>query len=113
MNNFKLAQVKNLSQSDAKAYVTKYFVPLSNGGHAHLINNKYELIDDKIVKSTYFNRMSKELNTYYFKELTDIKTVVYKLNKPVFYENIKVVHNVNLPDRSFLFFDMLWKNSVL
>lgn len=91
MNNFKLAEVKNLSQSDSKIYVSKYFVPLSNGGHAHLINNKYELIDDKIVKSTYFNRMSKELNTYYFKELTDIKTIVYKLNKPVFYDD-----NINL-----------------
>ena len=89
--NFKLSEVKNLSQTDAKTYVTKYFVPLSNGGHAHFINGKYELIDDKIVKSTYFNRMSKELNTYYFKELTDIKTVVYKLDKPVFYDD-----NINL-----------------
>ena len=53
--NFKLSEVKNLSQTDAKTYVTKYFVPLSNGGHAHFINGKYELIDDKIVKSTYFN----------------------------------------------------------
>ena len=41
--NFNLEKLKTLSPNDAKTYVTKYFIPLSNGNHAMLINGKYEL----------------------------------------------------------------------
>ena len=40
-NNFNLAFAINLSVSEAKTYITKYFIPLSSGGHAHLTNYKY------------------------------------------------------------------------
>ena len=47
----------------------------------------YVVHDDTEIKKTYFNRMSKELQNYYFKEFTQIKKVVYALNKPQFFEN--------------------------
>ena len=90
MENFSLNKINQLivtAPMDAKAYLTKYFVPLSNGDHAMLINGKYEVKDDNEVKKTYFNRMSSDLTKYYFKEYTSIKTVTYKLNAPIFYDD--------------------------
>ena len=87
MENFSLEKIKTLSQIEAKAYLIKYFVPLSNGNHAMLINGKYEVKEDNEVKKTYFNRISKELYNYYFKEYTQIKTITYKLNQPIFFDD--------------------------
>ena len=87
MENFNLDTVKNLSQVEAKAYVTKFFVPLTDGNHAMLKDGKYVIKDDTEIKKTYFNRMSKELQKYYFTEFTQIKTVVYELKKPRFYDD--------------------------
>ena len=89
-NNFSLDHIKNFSlnqQQDAKDYIKRYFVPLSNGTHAMLINGKYEIKEDSDVKRTYFNRMPKEIQKWYFTEYTDIKTVCYKINKPVFFDD--------------------------
>ena len=85
MENFNLDKVKNLSQVDAKTYITKYFIPLTDGNHAMLEDGVYVVHDDTEIKKTYFNRMSKELQNYYFKEFTQIKKVVYALNKPQFF----------------------------
>ena len=89
-SNFSLDHIKNFSlnqQQDAKEYIKRFFVPLSNGTHAMLINGKYEIKEDADVKRTYFNRMTKELQKWYFTEYTDIKTVCYKINKPVFFDD--------------------------
>ena len=54
-NNFSLDHIKNFSlnqQQDAKDYIKRYFVPLSNGTHAMLINGKYEIKEDSEVKRT-------------------------------------------------------------
>jgi len=85
--NFNLDTVKNLSQVDAKLYITKYFVPLTDGNHAMLEDGKYIIKDDTEIKKTYFNRMSKELQKYYFTEFTQIKKVVYELKKPQFFDD--------------------------
>lgn len=87
MENFSLDKIKELSPKDAKAYLTSYFVPLTNGNHAMLVNGKYEIKEDCEVKKTYFGRMSAELNKYYFKEYTAIRTVAYDLHKPLFYDD--------------------------
>ena len=87
MENFKLNRIKDLSPNDARAYISQYFYPLTNGDHAMRANNKFEILEDTIVNKTFFKRMPKELQDYYFKEITDIKTVVYKLNKPEIYED--------------------------
>jgi hypothetical protein len=87
IENFSLDLIKSLSQNQAKEYLTKYFIPLTNGNHAFLVNGKYEIYETKVIKSTYFNRMSKELNEYYFKIYTSIKRVSYKLNGDLFIGN--------------------------
>jgi len=73
MENFKLNKVNDLSPTEAKVYISRYFYPLTNGDHAMRINDKFEIIDKSVIKDTYFNRMSKELQNYYFKEIKDIK----------------------------------------
>lgn len=85
--NFNLNKLKFLSPYDAKQYITRYFVPLSNGTHAFYNDGKYEVREDQEIKRTYFNRMSKELSTYYFNEYTDIKTITYELNRPLFFDD--------------------------
>ena len=87
MENFKLNKIKDLSPNDARAYISRYFYPLTNGDHAMRVDNKFEILEDPIVNKTFFKRMPKELQDYYFKEITDIKRVVYKLNKPEIYED--------------------------
>lgn len=85
--NFQLSKIKTLSPIDAKSYITKYFVPLSNGNHAMLIDGVYVIKDDQEIKRSYFNRMQKELCNYYFKEFTEVKTITYEVNKETFYDD--------------------------
>ena len=85
--NFQLSKIKTLSPIDAKDYITKYFVPLSNGNHAMLIDGIYIIKDDQEIKRSYFNRMQKELCNYYFKEFTEVKTIAYEVNKETFYDD--------------------------
>ena len=87
IENFTLSKIKTLSPIDAKDYITKYFVPLSNGNHAMLIDGVYQIKDDQEIKRSYFNRMQKELCNYYFKEFTEVKTISYEVNKETFYED--------------------------
>ena len=87
MENFNLSKIKSLSPIDAKEYITKYFVPLSNGNHAMLIDGVYIIKDDQEIKRSYFNRMQKELCNYYFKEFTEVKTISYEVNKETFYDD--------------------------
>lgn len=84
IENFSLDKIKNLSQNEAKAYLTKYFIPLTDGNHAFYCNGKFQILETKVIKSTYFNRMSEELNKYYFKDFTSLKTTTYQLNKDLF-----------------------------
>lgn len=85
--NFDLNKIKTLSPNDAKLYIDKFFIPLSNGDHAYFENGKYVIKDDGIIKRTYFKRMPKELYEYYFTQKTDVKTISYDINKPKFYEH--------------------------
>lgn len=87
VENFALSKIKTLSPIDAKEYITRYFVPLSNGNHAMLVDGVYVIKDDQEVKRSYFNRMQKELCNYYFKEFTEVKTVTYEVNKETFYDD--------------------------
>jgi hypothetical protein len=84
---FDLNTLKNLSPNDSKKYITKFFVPLNNGNHAMLVDGQYIIKDDQEIKRSYFNRMSKELSNYYFKDYCEVKGVVYEFGKPLFYED--------------------------
>lgn len=87
MENFNLYKLKELSPNDSKAYITKYFVPLNNGTHAFFIDSMYVVKEEQEIKRTYFNRMSKELCNYYFKEFSDIKSIIYDVNQDTFFED--------------------------
>ena len=86
-NKFCLKHIENLSKQDAKDYVIKFFIPLTNGNHAFLNNGKYEIYNEELIKKTYFKRMDKFLTTFYFEEYKDLRTVVYEINKPILFDD--------------------------
>jgi hypothetical protein len=90
IENFSFDVINNLSQTEAKNYLTKYFVPLTDGSHAYLMDGKFKILEDKTVKSTYFNRLSGELREFYFKKLTSLKTITHQLNKDLFIDGDKI-----------------------
>ena len=88
MNSFSLAELKNMSVPDAKAYIIKYFIPLNNGNHAFLNSQGvYEIMPHDIVTKVYINRFPKHLKPFYMNEYDKIMTPVYKLNKPPIYDD--------------------------
>ncbi len=87
VKTFNLEKVKDLSFSKQKKYITKYFVPLSDGNHAQKVNGLYVVKDESQIKNAYFNRTPKELCTYYFREYCGVKEISYKLNKPEFFDD--------------------------
>ena len=89
--NFDLKKIKTLNYEEQKNYISKYFIPLTNGAHCRLLNGKYDIIDKTILNDTYLNRCDKKLKNYYHTEIDELKTVVFEINKPVFYES-----NINL-----------------
>ena len=46
-----------MSPNDARAYISQYFYPLTNGDHAMRVNNKFEILEDTVVNKTFFKRM--------------------------------------------------------
>ena len=85
---FSLEHLETLHNDSAKTYITKYFIPLTNGTHAVLQhNNTYELMEHAVVKKTYFDRMDPRLSKFYFKEYLIIRNVVYELGKRALYDN--------------------------
>jgi len=67
--NFSLSLAKNMSFTDAKIYISKYFTPLYNGSHALLKDGKYEIIDDLILKKHISPDYQKKLTHTIFTKL--------------------------------------------
>jgi len=86
-NNFNLENAQNMGLNEAKEYIIKYFIPLTDGNIAQLINGEYEVKESAIIKSTYFARLSKEINDYFFKQYPKIRSIVYQLNKEVLFDD--------------------------
>ena len=86
MQSFDLSHANELSVSDAKEYIKKYFYPLSSGLHIQVDYEDgkpiYEIKEDKVIKSVYFNRLPKVIYDFYFKEYDQIKTLTCEINKP-------------------------------
>jgi hypothetical protein len=86
MESFNLSHANQLSVYDAKEYVKRYFYPLSSGFHLKVDYDDekpiYEIVEDKIIKSVYFNRLPKVIYDFYFKEYDQIKTLTCEINKP-------------------------------
>lgn len=87
MEEFSLAQVQLYNLTDAQNYISKYFIPLQSGSHAVYMNGKFAIMEQRLVKSTFFNRMSNEINDWYFKKYLTLRTITYELNKEMVYEN--------------------------
>ena len=85
MKNFSLKKVQDLKPSEqlkAQAYISKYFIPLSNGCHAFYNDGKYDIVNHETILKTYFDRMPKTLKDYYFKQNIDVRTIEYEFGKP-------------------------------
>ena len=87
MNTFSFEQLDSLNFADQKNYLTQFFVPLSNGSHCMLKDGLYEMMTDEVINKVYLKRCGKKLREYYTEEYRTIRTPVYEINKPVFYEN--------------------------
>jgi len=87
MQNFNFEQLDSLNFNVQKNYLTQFFVPLSNGSHCMLNNGLFEIITDEVLNKVYLKRCGKKLREYYTEEYRTIRTPVYEINKPVFYEN--------------------------
>lgn len=84
---FSLSKIRTLSPNDAKNYITSYFIPLNNGNHAMYDNGIFSIRDDKEMKQSYFGRMPRELQNYYFKEYLDVRQIAFDINKPIYYDD--------------------------
>ena len=87
MQSFDLSHANQLSVSDAKEYIKRYFYPLASGLHVQVDYDEdqkpvYEIKEDKVIKSVYFNRLPKVIFDFYFKEYDQIKTLTCEMNKP-------------------------------
>ena len=68
MQKFDLNHINStaISFNDAKEYLLKYFIVLSNGNHAMLKpDGTYEIMKDEIINKLYLKRISKELREFY------------------------------------------------
>ena len=84
--NFSLNHVKTLSPNDARRYIDSYYIPLTDGNRAFYINGKYDILDDAVIKKTYFKRMSVDIVKYYFEEKTDLRTIAYDIFQPTLFD---------------------------
>lgn len=85
--NFDFKKFDALNINEQKQYFTKYFFPLSNGSHCMLKDGQYEIIQDDIITKLYLTKCGKKIKEYYREDFKEIKTPVYKLGKPVFFED--------------------------
>jgi len=85
--NFSFYKFMSLNLEEQKKYFTNYFIPLNNGMHCMLIDNQFEMITDEILNRVYLRRCGKKIKEYYTEDYKDIKTPVYKINKPLFFDD--------------------------
>jgi hypothetical protein len=85
--NFDFKKMEVLTIQEQKNYFIKFFVPLSNGSHCMMKNGQYEMITDEVLNKVYLKRCGKKIREYYLEDYKEVKTPVYKLNKPLMYED--------------------------
>lgn len=87
--NFDLKEAKRLYDEgmlkehlDAKNYIAKYFFPTRTGTHFVWQDNTFAQYTKENLRDAYFNRLPKELGTWYFKETDQLFTVINSLHSP-------------------------------
>ena len=95
--DFKQVDVKQNTPKQIMKYISKYFIPLTDGNHIFFVNGKYTIYDQATVKKTYFDRMSVikdgdgndvfNPSKWYFTKYSSLRTITYELNKPVLHDD--------------------------
>jgi hypothetical protein len=52
---------------DCKNYIEKFFVPRTNGAHAHIEDGKVEMINNDAMKTVYLERFEDDIKKWYKK----------------------------------------------
>ena len=86
-NEFNFKSLKTLNLDDGKEYIKKYFIPLTNGSHIFIRGKEFEIFDNATIMKVYFNRMHKDLKSFYFTEYDDIREPVCEVGKPFLFDN--------------------------
>jgi hypothetical protein len=82
------SEKNNFTKDKQIEYICKYFIPLTNCSHAMLIDtNEYNIITRQEMEYVYLPRFDEKVKTFYKKKFKEVRTPVYKLNKPVKYDN--------------------------
>ncbi len=79
--------IENKSKNEAKDYIISHIIPLLTGLHLIKINGEWEKISTSDLRDSVFNRIPKEYSTFYFKEYTGVRQVVYEFGKPEMYDD--------------------------
>lgn len=82
MEKFNFTTFKNLNYEKQKEYITKYFIPLTNGGHLMREMDDIKNYDKSTLDQVYLNRVDDKIKKFYYKEFTGIKEPVFKIGKP-------------------------------
>ena len=95
--DFKQVDVKQNTPKQIMKYISKYFIPLTDGNHIVFVNGKYTIYDQATVKKTYFDRMPVlkdgdgndvfNPSKWYFTKYSSLRTITYELNKPVLHDD--------------------------
>ncbi len=88
---FNLFDLDEMTLKRAKEYIDKHWIILSSGEHALLSCGKIMLYDKATAKSLYFNRMHKDIQTYYFNDKKDILDPIFDVNEdPITKEHLNM-----------------------
>ena len=85
--NFDFKKIELLNFHELNNYFIKYFLPVANGSHCMLKDGQYEMITDEVLNKVHIKRCGKKIKEFYTEDFKDIKTPVYNLNKPLFFDN--------------------------
>lgn len=87
MENFSILKVRTLDIKDAEQYINDYFICLIDGNHAFKFDDEWTVITEDVLKRVFFNKLSSELNLYYFHTNPRFLAPVKDKTKPQFYDN--------------------------
>lgn len=85
--SFSFQTLNNLNLAEGKEYITKFFIPLTNGDHVYISNKQIEIMKTSKIKNVYFKRMHKDLSNFYFNEYHNIRTPVNEMKKPFLFDD--------------------------
>ena len=86
-NKFSFEKLWDMQRDKGNQYITQFFIPLTNGKHAFIINGKYKIYSEKMIKAVYFNRMNEDANNFYFKYHFDLRESVCEIDKPMLFDD--------------------------